>query len=69
MSELLSRCDLTDEEVRKDALHELARAEAAGEAALAQWARTWGRAALAALAALDDRLAGEELAEFLEGVA
>lgn len=41
--------DLTDYEVVKDCNHELQKAEAAGEAAMAAWARTWGRAALVVL--------------------
>lgn len=50
MAELvLSRRNLADMEVLKDAEAELQRAEGGGDAALAQWARDWGRPALIAL--------------------
>jgi len=52
VSEFLSSRDLVDEEARRDAVHELGRAEAAGDGALAAWARKWGRAALAAIEAM-----------------
>ena len=51
MREHMSLRDLADDEVRRDAAHELSRAEAAGDAELAAWARKWGRPALAAIEA------------------
>ncbi len=44
-----SLTDLTDDRNIEDAAYELDRAEAAGEAALAAWARKWGRDAIDAL--------------------
>lgn len=46
LGEVLTRLDLKDGENWKDAERELVRAEEAGEAALAAWARKWGGAML-----------------------
>lgn len=58
MAELMiGRRDMTEDGVRKDAEAQLRRAEmGGGDAALAQWARDWGRAALVALDVADARL-------------
>lgn len=52
MSVLETMRDLTDEEVIKDAEHELARAETVDQ--LAAWARKWGGASIQALRELAD---------------
>lgn len=43
MSEVLSRRDLSDEEVARDCAHQFRRAELSGSASeLVRWARSWG---------------------------
>lgn len=63
-SALLSRMDLSDGEVIKDAAHQFRRCDS--EAALAGWARKWGGAFVAKLLAGPDRDDVEDTEEYRE---
>ena len=58
MTVMLSRLDLADDEVRRDAEADLRRAELGGGAALEAWARKWARPALDSIEELATEVAG-----------
>lgn len=59
----LSRRDLLDGEVLKDAAHQLLRAE--DDAALLGWVREWGGVAVSALQALHGEVGSARLAKLI----
>jgi hypothetical protein len=65
MTEGLSRLDLADDEVRRDAEAELRRAEMGDGAAMAVWARKWARPALSALHELAEKAAPWDEGDYL----